>query len=497
MSWKKKNIKIRREKKDGNQLFKKNYDLSIEALKSLISNMDDGELIEHSFNKVCKITVIYIKTLIDVQRLNESIIQPLKKCPEDLIYTCISAAKAVDLTNLDEAQKMLMTGHVILHDGSGRWLAVPLENSLGRSIESSETETILYGPKDSFTEQIDQNITLLRRRLPVTELKTEKFQAGYLTKTKIVMLYVEGIANPEILDIARKKISKINFDMVLEQSNLQAFMEDHIHSIFPQFQQTDRPDLSAYSLGLGKIVFLVSNTPFALIAPITFFHHFQSPEDYIHRWVVASFLRCTRYVSYLTSITLIPLYVALTSHHYQVIPLQILFVLIESRSKLPFEPFWEALLMLLIVEIIKEASLRMPTKTSTTLGTIGGIVIGQAAVEAGFVSKVLIVLVGVAAIASFLVPNYLLSKTNTLIQFAFLILASILGLPGIVLGMIFLLAHLNGLTSLKQPYFSPIAPLYWRDWMDLFFRSPIPWMKKRPKYLRPLFKWRYNRGDDH
>lgn len=153
--------------------------------------------------------------------------------------------------------------------------------------------------------------------------------------------------------------------------------------------------------------------------------------------------------------------------------------------------------MLLILEIIKEASLRMPSKTSTTLGTIGGIVIGQAAVEAGFVSKVLIVLVGIAAIASFLVPNYLLSKTNTLIQFAFLILASLMGIPGIVFGMIYMLAHLNGLTSLKQPYFAPVAPLYWRDWMDFFIRGPIPWMKKRPAHVHPLLKWRYNRGDDH
>lgn len=496
MFGKKNSKQIRHENKGGNQLFQKNNDLSIAAVKDLISNMDDGELIEHRINKDRNITLIFIRTLIDVERLNESIIQPLKNCSEDMIHTCIASVKASALTSLDEAQQLMMLGHVLLDDGKGRCWAVPFENPLGRSIEPSETETILYGPKDSFTEQIDQNITLLRRRLPVTELKTEKFSAGYLTKAKVVLLYLEGIANPDIVDIARKKISKVNFDMVIEQSNLAAFMEDHIHSVFPQFQQTDRPDQCAYSLGLGKIVILVANTPFALIAPITFFHLFQSSEDYIHKWMVASFLRCLRYVSYLASITLIPFYVALTAHHYQVIPLQILFVLLESRSKLPFSPFWEALFMLLILEIIKEASLRMPSKTSTTLGTIGGIVIGQAAVEAGFVSKVLIVLVGVAAIASFLVPNYLLSKTNTLIQFVFLILASLLGIPGIVFGMIYMLAHLNGLTSLKQPYFAPVAPFYWRDWMDFFIRAPIPWMKKRPAHLHPLFKWRYNRGDD-
>ncbi|KKK37246.1 spore gernimation protein [Mesobacillus campisalis] len=495
MFWNKRIQKIRHEKKNGNELFQKNEDLSLESLKAMISNMDDGESIEHSISRNRKITIVYIKTLIDLERLNESIIQPVKNCSEEMIHTCLSSEKIVAVTTLDNAQKLMMQGHVLIYDDKGHLWAVPLENPLARSVEESQSETILYGPKDSFTEQIDQNITLLRRRLPLTELKTEKFSAGYLTKTKVVMLYVEGIANPDIVDIARKKISKINFDMIIEQSNLAAFMEDHIHSVFPQFQQTDRPDQCAYSLGLGKIVILVANTPFALIAPITFFHLFQSPEDYIHRWIVASFLRSLRYVSYMVSILLIPLYVALTTHHYHIIPLQILFVLLESRSKLPFSPFWEGLLMLFVLEIIKEASLRMPNKTSTTLGTIAGIVIGQAAVEAGFVSKILIVLVGVAAVASFLVPNYLLSKTNTLIQFAYLILASFLGIPGIVLGLIHMLAHLNGLTSLKQPYFSPIAPLYWRDWMDFFFRAPIPWMKKRPKQADALFKWRYNRGD--
>lgn len=496
MFWTKRLKKIRHETKGGNMLLQKRDHLSIETLKDLISNMDDGELIEHRINRDRKVTIIYIRTLIDQERLNESIIQPIKNFSEEMIHTCLFTAKAAAVTGLDEAQKLLMQGHVLLHDTASNWLAVPLENPLGRNVEQSESETILYGPKDSFTEQIDQNVTLLRRRLPLTELKTENFSAGYLTKVKVVMMYIEGIANPDIVDIARKKISKVNFDIILEQSELAAFMEDHIHSVFPQFQQTDRPDQCAYSLGLGKIVILVANTPFALVAPITFFNLFQTPEDYIHRWLVASFLRCIRYVSYVVSLLLIPLYVALTTYHYQVIPLQILFVLLESRSKLPFSPFWEGLLMLLVLEIIKEASLRMPDKTSTTLGTIAGIVIGQAAVEAGFVSKVLIVLVGVAAVASFLVPNYLLSKTNTLIQFGFLVLASLLGIPGIVFGLIFMLAHLNGLSSLKQPYLAPVAPLYWRDWMDFFIRAPITWMKKRPKHVHPLFKWRYNQGDD-
>ncbi|SFC09572.1 GerA spore germination protein [Bacillus sp. OV322] len=471
-------------------------DVTLELLKNVIAKMDDAKIVQRKTNNGASFSLVYIQTLIDKERLNEAVIQPLLLTRDQPFIQGISTCSVLRFYSIEEAKEQMMFGAVLIHDQeNNEWWAVKLENSLSRAIENSEVETIMYGPKDSFTERIEQNIFMIRRRLPVTELKAEKFQAGSNTKTQVQMLYIEGIANPDIVEIARKSISKVNFDLILEASNLSAFMDDHTHSLFPQFMQTDRPDSCAYSLGLGKIIILINDTPFALIAPITFFHLFQSPEDYVHRWVIASFLRILRYFSFFIAITLIPLYVALTSHHYQMIPLQILYVLTESRTKLPFTPFWESVIMLVIIEIIKEASLRMPTKTSQTIGVIGGIVIGQAAVEAGFASKVLIVLVGISAIASFLVPNYLVTKATTVLQFLILILASILGILGIAFGLILLLAHLNGLSSLKQPFFAPVAPLYWRDWKDLFVRAPLPWAKLRPEYLKTVKKWRVSKGE--
>jgi hypothetical protein len=468
--------------------------VTIEALKQQLGNMNDAEIIERETKKNKQIVFFYIRTLIDPERLNESIIESILSSDIDTLNECISNSKVSQIFTLEEAKKQILSGSVIVYDFEQyNWWAIPLPNPLGRSIETSDTETILYGAKDSFSEQLEQNITLIRRRLPLTELKAEKLNIGSLSDTTIVIMYIEGLTNLEFVSYAKEKIANINFDLFFDSSQLAAFMEDHHHSIFPQFQQTDRPDVCAYSLGIGKLIILVDNTPFVLVAPITFFHLFQSPEDYINRWVVASFLRLIRYLSFFLSITLIPFYVALTTHHYQMIPLQILFVLLESRSRLPFTPFWEALLMLIILEIIKEASLRMPTKSSQTLGVIGGIVIGQAAVEAGFASKVLIVMVGISTIASFLVPNYLMTKANSVIQFVFLVLASFLGVLGIALGMVVILAHLNALSSLKQPYFAPFAPFYRKDWIDLFIRGPLIKMKTRPDHLHPMQKWRYNR----
>jgi hypothetical protein len=464
------------------------------ALHQLLSNMDDAELVEPHAAMGRKISIYYIRTLINQERLNEVVVEPLVRDATRAAAECLAAAKVMIITSLEEAQKLLLTGAVLLHDAIAKeWLAVPLENPLSRAVESSETETIIYGAKDSFSEQIEQNITMIRRRLPIADLKTEKLTVGTLSKTTIILMYIDGLTNPEFIEIARSKITNIDFDQFLDSSQVASFMEDHHHSIFPQFLETDRPDACANALGLGKIVILVNNTPYALIAPITVFHLFQSPEDYFLRWPVASFFRCIRFLGFFLSVTLMPLYVALATHHYQMVPLQILYVLIESRSKLPFTPFWEALILMITLEIIKEASLRMPTKTSQTLGVIGGIVIGQASVEAGFSSKVLIVLMGISAISSFLVPNYLMTKSSTLMQFFFLVLAAFLGIPGIMMGIIVCLTHLNGLSSLKQPFLAPLSPFHGRDWMDLFIRGPLIWMKSRPVSLRPLQIWRRRR----
>lgn len=472
----------------------KNTPITLEVLRERVDNMDDAKIIEHQTHNNKLFVLIYVSTLIDNPRVNEAVIEPLRRCTNEKISDCISVSEIIDISTLKEAEKKLMLGAVLLFDTIENQLyAVNLQNTTGRGIETSETETILYGAKDSFTENIEQNITLIRRRLPLTSLKSEKFTVGSQTETKIILMYMEGLTHPDFISIAREKIESINYDQILDSSQLAAFMEDHKHTMFPQFQQTDRPDVCAFALGAGKVTILVDNTPFALNAPISFFHLFQSPEDYINRWVVASFLRILRYFSFMLSLLMIPIYVALTTYHYQMIPLQILFVLLDTRSELPLTPFWESLLMLLTLEVIKEASLRMPTKSGQMLGVIGGIVVGQASVEAGFASQVLIVIVGISAIASFLVPNYLITKANTLIQFIILVLASFLGIMGIFMGIILLLVHLNALSSLRQPYLTPVAPFYGKDWLDLFIRGPLHWMKTRPEALHTLQKWRYSR----
>jgi hypothetical protein len=439
------------------------------------------------------VKLFYIQSLVDGEHLQSDVVLPVLHGLAGQSGRKIISDEIVQIDSLAQAEEQILRGAVLVFYENGSVFAVKKQTSLGRSIDTSEQESIVYGPKDSLSEQLEKSLTLIRRRLPVPKLKSKNFTIGSLSKTSVVLLYMDGIVNPEFVRIAEQKTKEIDFDGFFDSAHVSAFLEDHIFSVFPQYQQTDRPDALAAALTCGKVVWLVDNTPFALVAPVTFFDLFQSPEDYINRWMVGSFLRGLRFVAFMIALFLTPSYVAVTVHHYQMIPLAILFVLMESRSKIPFTPFWEALLMLLTLEILKEASLRMPTKSGQTLGIVGGIVIGQAAVEAGIASNILIIAIAISAVASFLIPNYLMTNASKLIQFVFLILAAWLGMWGIGFGLIWLFIHLHGLTSLRQSYLAPLIPFYGRDWKDTIIRVPMSFMKTRPSHLKTLVRFRVSK----
>lgn len=222
MLWKKVRNGIDREHKESQ--YSLQSPITLEALKHFTAGMQDAEIIERPTYNEQKVTLLYISSLIDRKRLDQFIIEPLSRLSRDTVYESLLTSKISEITTLEQAITELLQGSVVLNDTArSQWWAIPLENPLGRAIESSETETILYGPKDSFSEQIDKNITLLRRRLPLAALKTEKFTAGTLTKTSVVLMYIEGLTNPDIVEIARNKIAEVDFDLILESSQLAAF----------------------------------------------------------------------------------------------------------------------------------------------------------------------------------------------------------------------------------------------------------------------------------
>ncbi|WP_279615463.1 spore germination protein [Paenibacillus typhae] len=262
------------------------------------------------------------------------------------------------------------------------------------------------------------------------------------------------------------------------------FIEDMPNSVFPQFLTTERPDVAVSKLTAGRIIVMIDNSPTALSAPASFFEFFSSPDDYYQRWALGTALRLLRYLALVITITFTAMYVSVTTFHYEMIPEALLRTLAESRNRVPFPPVYEALLMEIMIELLREAGARLPSKIGQTIGIVGGIVIGQAAVQAGLTSNVLIIAVASSAIASFVIPSYMMSASIRLIRFGVIILAGIWGNMGLVIGMALIVIHLSGLTSLGTSYITPVAPMKTKDWKDVFIRAPFSMLRSRPSQTR-------------
>ena len=327
-------------------------------------------------------------------------------------------------------------------------------------------------------------MNMIRKRLPVKELIAEEFIVGKLSKTKVAVLYIDGITNEEIINTVKQRISDIEKDEIADSSFFTQLISDNGNSPFPQLLDTERPDRVTSSLSEGKVVILVDGSPQALIGPTSLTEFFNSFEDYFLNWILASFIRLIRLFSVTFSIMITPLYVALVSYHYELIPKDLLVTLVTSRRVVPFPPILEVLFLEVTIELLREAGARLPTKVGQTIGIVGGIVLGTASVEAGLTSNVLLIFIALSALASFTTPVYQMSNTIRILRFPFLFMAELWGLLGITIAFCFLLTHLLRLTSLGFPFMEPIFPLRIRDFKDALFRLPFKSQANRPQFLR-------------
>ena len=471
-------------------LFRKNK-LNINNVSQYFHNIEDFKQMEIVGENNKKYKLCFLDSLVNIELLDRVVLLQILNQKDSSIKSKCGHLEYKEVNNLEVAVKEILNGCTLLCDCEiGKYLLVNVQNQVGRSITESEQETVIYGPKESFVEDIRTNLLLIRKRIKTSNLKNESFTLGSLSQTKVQLLYVEGIVNDNILQELRYKIKSVNHDMFLNNSDLTSFLDENTYSLFPQYQITDRPDIIASSLASGKLAVLMEGTPFAIIAPSSFLEFFQSPEDYIQRWPIATFFRFLRFLSFPIAFLLVPLYVGITTHNYEMLPVHILNILIVDRFDNPFPPLYEALFMIIVIEIIKDSSLRMPSKTGQTLGIIGGIVIGQVAIETGIVSKVLVIFIAISTLASFLVPNYLMTQSTKLLQIFFVFLSVLYGVLGIILGVIVLLIHLNSLESLTISYLSPLSPLNFNDWNDSIVKAPIQSLNTRPNYLNPRVKER-------
>jgi spore germination protein KA len=304
---------------------------------------------------------------------------------------------------------------------------------------------------------------------------------GSLTKTDICVAYIHGLTDPALKDEAISRLKKIDTDGILESGYLEDFIKDNPWTPFSLLDRTERPDRVVAALLEGRVAIIVDNTPFALLAPVVFSEFLQAPEDYYESF---DFIRPLRWLGLVAASYLPSFYVALSTYHQEMIPAGLVLSMAAGREGVPFPAVVEALLMELSFDFLREAGTRMPRSVGQAVGIVGALVLGQAAVAAGIVSPIMVVIVSVAAVASFMIPNYSASFAIRFLRYPFLMLAGVFGLPGIFWGLLVLILHLSSLRSFGIPYLSPLAPGVPGEWKDIFIKAPRWMMDFRPSLLR-------------
>ncbi len=377
--------------------------------------------------------------------------------------------------------RMLSGGIIILLDGytKGIWIdAVGWED---RNVSEPQSQTVVRGPMEGFTENLRTNTALIRRRIRDPRLWMETRQIGQVTHTNVAVMYIKGIADEGVIQELRERLDRIDIDGILESGYIEEEIQDVTLTLFPTIYNSERPDSVAASLLEGRIAILIDGTPFVLLIPALFVQFFQSPEDYYQRADISTLLRLLRFFSFFIAMLAPAVYIAVTTFHQEMIPTNLLISLAAQREGVPFPAFVEAMLMEITYEILREAGVRIPKTVGQAVSIVGTLVIGQAAVEAGVVSAAMVIVVSITAISSYVIPENGLSIAVRIVRFALMMLAAAFGLLGILMGLIVLLLHLTSLRSFGVSYMSPFGPYVESDMKDTLFRLPWPRMTTRPQ----------------
>lgn len=436
--------------------------------------------------KPLQAAVCYIDGLIDQQQLSnmiEEVLQEVQSRP-DLSKDQLSIGGVETVLHRDELITAIMRGSAaVIIEGSEGAVVASIPGGVRRTVEEPSTQTVVRGPKEGFTEDIAINMSLLRRKIRAPELRFESRIIGRYTQTKVVVAYVNGIANPNVVKEVLQRLDRIDTDSILEGGYIEEFIQDKAFTPFPTISNSERPDAIAGNLLDGQIAIMVDGTPFVLIAPVTFFKFFQASEDYYQRYDISTFLRNIRLLSFLIAMILPSFYIAVTTFQQEMIPTTLLVSLAAQREGAPLPALFEALLMELTFEIIREAGVRMPRVIGPAISIVGALVLGQSAVQAGLVSAAMVIVVSFTAIASFVIPNYTMSSAVRLVRFVLMLVGGAFGLFGLLSVLIPILIHLVSIKSFGIPYFMPVSPFFKANLKDIFLRAPWPLMKNRPEYI--------------
>ncbi|WP_249313128.1 spore germination protein [Lederbergia citrea] len=460
-------------------------------------NSGDLKKREITFNKKRGL-IFFLETMTDSEKIQNSILLPIAKSSlnqniEDLITT----SELIKADTLNEAVRAIINGSsVLILEKRSELFLINTVKSITRSPDEPDNEKVVRGSHEGFVESLDVNLNLIRKRIRNRQLKIQYYELGWESNTKIAVLYMNEIANESVVKEVQRRLEYISSDMTFSPGYIEEFIEDSPFSPFQQILYTERPGRVEANLMEGRIALITDGSSDVSIFPATLFAFFQSPDDYNSRIYAGSFFRLLRFLSFLGAIILPSLYIAIVGYHFEIIPSDLIPIVKASIENVPFPPFFEALIMGITIELIREAGIRLPTPIGQTIGIVGGLIIGDAVVNAGLISNFMVIIIAVMAIASFTIPSYEMSNTIRLLTYPLMILAATLGFVGIVFGLMFILIHLCKLESFGSPYLAPLAPLHFKELKDTFIRFPIWMQDKRPREMRPqkLLKQKASRG---
>lgn len=436
--------------------------------------------------------LVGIDGLMDESAISESVLHPLMEKPYDAhtdmrlqISQRLYLKQYSIVKDLHEAlMKVLDASALLLVDGLPVGWILQAEGFVVRPTSEPPTEVVVKGPREGFVESIVTNATLLRRRLRHPALRYESMVIGQYTKTRILIAYIEGIADPRLIAELKSRLGEIRSDSVLSSGEIEQLIEDHTYTIFPTIGNTERPDRAAAMMLEGRIIVFVDGDPVALIAPYLFIQSLQNQEDYSSRPFYATFIRLLRFIAFLLSITLPSLYVMAVNFHKETIPSELIVSLAESRQRVPFPLVMELIGLIFIFEIVREAGVRMPRAIGQAVSIVGALILGQVSVQAGFIGAPSIIIVALSAIASFIITP--IADVTALLRLLFIIPTSMFGFYGFLGFGLALLTHMVSLTSLGVPYMAPFAPFIFKDWRDTFIRLPYWRLRDRPESIPVL-----------
>ena len=457
----------------------------VSVLKTDFENVSDFYIKEINLQDGTAVYLAYLRTMVNHVLMSSAIMEPLQKMNKpfstvDALMEELSIAGAEKEDQIEKIKNNILSGFAVLTLGTqNEAICLPCMGYQKRSIAEPPTSTVLKGPREGFTEDMDINLSLIRRRLKTTGFKSETHIVGKYTNTAIAICYIDTIADKEIVKKIRKRIKSINIDGIIDSFYVQSVLEERKGNIFKQVGNTEKPDIAVAKMLEGRVLIVVEGSPIVLTLPYLLFEDFQSSDDYYMQPVRATLSRLIRVLGIFMAIGLPGLYVALESFHYALLPLDFLINLQSSIKGISFPPLIEILFVIFLFEILNEASIRMPKYLGMALSIVGALVLGETAVSAGIISSPAVIIIAISGITLYTVPDQV--NTASILRIIFTLVGGVAGFYGLIMAFLMTIGYLMTFNSYGAPYLAPFAPIIIADQKDGIIKTPLQRMECRPK----------------